>query len=190
MAKSKKNVITHGLSGKIGDLLVFRQVDGQTIVSQMPRKSSTTESEKQAAHRKRFQQAVLYARIAIESPETGKLYKAAAAKSGKKAFNIAVADFFHAPDIETVDLSKYHGNAGDPIRIITRDDFAVKSVTVRIVNSDGSLHEEGEAVQSVSALWIYTAIRDNENLDGDKIIVTVSDLPGNVTEEEQIITCN
>ena len=33
MAKSVNNIITHGLSGKIGDLLVFKQVDGKTIVS-------------------------------------------------------------------------------------------------------------------------------------------------------------
>ncbi|MDR1169542.1 MAG: hypothetical protein LBK97_01745 [Prevotellaceae bacterium] len=184
MAKSKKNVVTYGLSGKVGDLLVFRQVDGQTIVSQTPGKSRTPESKKQAAHRKRFQQAVLYAQIAIESPETGERYKAVAAKKGKKAFNLAVADFFNAPDIENIDVSGYCGNAGDQIRIIARDDFAVKSITVRIVNSDGSLVEEGEAVNSVSALWIYTATQDNENLEGDKITVTVSDLPGNVSSDE------
>jgi hypothetical protein len=33
MAKSKNNLVTHGLSGKIGDMLVFRQVGGETIVS-------------------------------------------------------------------------------------------------------------------------------------------------------------
>jgi hypothetical protein len=187
MAKSKKNVITHGLSGKIGDLLVFRQIDGQTVVSQMPKRSRKKASEKQSAHRRRFQQAVLYAQIAIESPETGELYKSAAEKTGKKSFNIAVADFFNAPDIENIDLSEYCGNVGDRIRIIARDDFAVKAVTVRITNSDGSLVEEGEAVHSVSALWIYTATRDNENLEGDKIVVTASDLPGNLSSEELII---
>jgi hypothetical protein len=187
MAKSKNNVVTYGLSGKIGDLLVFRQVDGKTVVSQAASKTPKTESKKQATHRKRFQQAVLYAQIALESPESGELYKAAAATKNKRAFNIAVADFFNAPDIESIDLSEYQGKAGDRIRIVARDDFAVKSVKVRIINSDGSIVEEGEAVQSVSALWIYTATRDNENLEGDKIVVTASDLPGNVTEEEQII---
>jgi hypothetical protein len=43
MAKSQNNVITHGLSGKIGDLLVFSQRGGKTIVSAVsgkPRKQS------------------------------------------------------------------------------------------------------------------------------------------------------
>lgn len=182
MAKSKNNVITHGLSGKIGDLLIFRQVHGQTVVSKVAEPPTTT-SEKQAAHRKRFQQAVLYAKAAVESPETGKLYKAAA-KKGKRVFNLAVADFFNAPDIDSIDVSEYSGNAGDRILVTATDDFAVKSVSVRIVNADGSLVEDGEAVQSTGALWIYTAAQNNENLEGDKIVITVADLPGNLSSEE------
>jgi hypothetical protein len=82
MAKSKNNVITHGLSGKVGNLLIFRQVDGQTIVSKVPAPPKTSR-EKQTAHRKRFQQAVLYAKVTISSPETEELYKAAATKKKK-----------------------------------------------------------------------------------------------------------
>jgi hypothetical protein len=54
MAKSKNNVVTFGLSGKIGDLLVFRQRDGQTIVAKVPQQSGKV-SEKQKMQRKRFQ---------------------------------------------------------------------------------------------------------------------------------------
>jgi hypothetical protein len=183
MAKSKRNVITYGLSGKIGDLLVFRQVDGQTIVSKMP-KQSTTVSEKQAAHRKRFQQAMVYATSAVESPETGELYKAAA-KKRQTPINVAVADFFNAPDIENIDLSEYAGNEGDKIRITVSDDFMVKYVRVKIFNADGSLVEEGEAVRDAGDLWIYTAVQNNENLSGDKIVIMASDLPGNTVSEEQ-----
>jgi hypothetical protein len=46
MAKQEGNVVTHGLSGKIGDLLLFRQVGGKTIVSEIPEQSKTA-SEKQ-----------------------------------------------------------------------------------------------------------------------------------------------
>ena len=38
MAKQGYNVVTHGTSGKIGDLLVFRQRDGKTIISKIPQK--------------------------------------------------------------------------------------------------------------------------------------------------------
>jgi hypothetical protein len=179
MAKSKGNVLTYGLSGKIGDLLVFRQINGVTVVSKMPEQSKTL-SEKQIAHRKRFQQAVLYAQKVVNAPETGELYKSAAKKvKGKKPENIAVADFFNAPDINDVDLSGYTGAKGEQIFIDVSDDFAVKTVTVNITNADGSLVEEGEAVQSSGNLWIYTATQNNESLAGDKITVSASDLPGN-----------
>jgi hypothetical protein len=94
MAKQKGNVVTYGLSGKIGDLLIFRQVGGKTVISKIPEPSKTV-SEKQKAHRKRFQQAVIYAQSALALPETGDRY-AAAAKKGQTPINVAVADFFNA----------------------------------------------------------------------------------------------
>jgi hypothetical protein len=183
MAKQERNVVTYGLSGKIGDLLIFRQRDGKTIVSKIPAHSGVV-SEKQAAQRRRFQQAVIYAKAAVASPETEELYKTAA-KKGKYPFNVAVGDFLNAPDIHNIDLSEYTGSVGDRIRIVTDDDLAVKSVKVEILNADGTPVEEGNAVQITDGLWIYTAVQDNDNLDGDKITVTVSDLPGNITREEQ-----
>jgi hypothetical protein len=145
MAKSRNNVITYRLSGKAGNLLVFKQVNEQTTVSKVP------STEKQTAPRKRFKQAVPYAKAAINSPETEELYRQAATEKGKKSFT---------------------------------DDFAVKPVSVRIISIDGSLVEEGEAVQSAGSLWIYTAVQNSEHFDGGKIIITVSDLPGNLTGEE------
>ena len=36
MAKQKNNVVTHGLSGNVGDLLIFRQTSTGTVVADMP----------------------------------------------------------------------------------------------------------------------------------------------------------
>ena len=181
MAKQKNNVVTYGLSGKIGDLLVFRQVAGKTVVAKLPQQSSKV-SDKQKEHRKRFQQAVIYAKTAIASPETGELYKAGA-KKGQFPVNVAVADFFNAPDIELVDLTGYTGAAGDVIKISASDDFMVKSVSVKIVNAEGEV-EEGSALPDAGLLWIYTATGNNNSVETSKIIITVSDLPGNLTVEE------
>jgi hypothetical protein len=185
MAVSKNNVVTHGLSGKIGDMLVFRQLDGKTIVSQVPEKPKRV-SEEQLEHQKRFQQATIYAKSAVDSPDTKELYETAAKKKkGVSAYNVAVADFFGAPDIETIDLTEYTGKVGDQIRFVVSDGFAVKAVKVRIINADGSLVEDGSAVQGTGNLWVYAAAQNNESLEGDKIVVSASDLPGNVTQEEQ-----
>jgi hypothetical protein len=183
MAKSTNNVITHGLSGKIGDLLVFSQRNGKTVVSTAPRKSNkVTESQKE--QRRKFQRAVLYAKTAQESPE----YVEAAARKNKTAYTVAVADFLSAPNIESIDLSGYTGNAGDVIRIIATDDFGIKEVSVRITNGDGSLVEEGYAQPSALGYeWLFTATQTNSSLNGDKIEVFASDTPGNIAHSEQTV---
>jgi hypothetical protein len=149
-----------------------------------------TQSEKQKEHRQEFRQAVLYAQSAVASPETQEVYKAAAAtKKGRTPFNIAVADYFHAPEIHRIDLSDYTGQPGDTIRIEVSDDTLVKMVAVSITNADGSLVEEGEAQSDASGhLWTYTATEVNDNTEGDKITVFVKDLPENITQEEQTLS--
>jgi hypothetical protein len=182
MAKSENNVLTHGLSGKIGNLLVFRQANGKTIVSAPPRKSNREQSEAQKEHRRKFQQAVLYARAAQAQPE----YEAKGESAGKRPYIVAVADFFNAPDVERIDLSGYTGAVGDPIRIIVTDDFAVKSVAVRITNADGSLVEEGAAQPTPAGYeWLFTATQPNETLEGAKVELFASDTPGNAAGYEQ-----
>jgi hypothetical protein len=57
----------------------------------------------------------------------------------------------HVPDIENIDSSGYLGNVGDTIRIIVKDDFMVKEVRLSIVDDDGLLVEEGNAVSDSSS---------------------------------------
>lgn len=185
MAESKNNVITHGLSGKVGDLIVFRNRGGKTFVSSKPKARTGAPSENQVQHQERFQEAILYAKAAIADPASKAAYENAIS-GGQTAYNVAVADFFHAPDIKSVDLSGYTGNTGETITIRVTDDFKVTGVTVDIYNADGSEVESGAAVQSTNGIdWTYTATAANESLDGDRIVIRASDLPGNVTKEEK-----
>jgi len=109
MAKQSNNVVTHGLSGKVGDLLVFSQRGGKTVVSKVPQKRKGGDSELQKEHKRKFQRAVLYAKSALTSPDLQEAY-GKSAKKGQTAYNVAVADFFHAPDIHQVDVSNYTGH--------------------------------------------------------------------------------
>ncbi|MBP1617749.1 MAG: hypothetical protein H6Q14_1576 [Bacteroidetes bacterium] len=187
MAESKNNVITHGLSGKVGDLIVFRNVNGKTIVANKPKERTGELSDEQKTHKKKFQQAIIYAKSAIADPDTAEAYKKAAPK-GKSAYNLAVADFFHAPDISEVNLEKYTGKIGDTIAVTVTDDFSVQEVSVTIQNGDGTLVEQGLAQKAPGSVqWIYTASAENSSLDGDKIIIKASDLPGHATEQEEAL---
>ncbi|MCK0203249.1 hypothetical protein MWN41_09515 [Ornithobacterium rhinotracheale] len=182
MAKSKNNVITHGLSGKIGDLLVFSQRNGKTIVSKVPKKSNKV-SDKQKEQTKKFQKAVLYAKNSLQNPSDKQEYELAASKeAGVSGYNIAVADLLNAPKIEKIDLTYYKGKKGDTIKVVATDDFKVVSVSVEIQNSDGTLVEQGEAIEQ-GLEWVYIAKTNNTDLSGDKIIIRATDKPANMTEE-------
>ncbi|GET49099.1 hypothetical protein RCZ02_19300 [Capnocytophaga felis] len=181
MAESKNNIITHGLSGKVGNILVFSQRNGKTIVSQKPTKKTIT-SEKVKEQISKFQQATIYAKTALKNPTVKEEYQLEAdKKQGVTAYNVAVADMLQAPKIEQIDLSGYTGQVGDTIKVRAYDDFKVTSVTVHIYNSDGSLVEEGNAVDN-GLDWVYTATQINADLSGDKIVVRATDLPTNTTE--------
>ncbi len=62
MAVVKNNLVVDGLSGKLGKNIVFRQRNGQTIVSSSP-VHSQTKTEKQENHRVRFTKAVRFAQV-------------------------------------------------------------------------------------------------------------------------------
>ncbi len=182
MAHVKNNLITKGISGMLGDTLVFKQVGKETIVSTKPQQPAEL-SDKQKAVRLRFQQAALYAKGQLADPASKAEYEKVAKADGDvftTAYNVAVADFLSAPDIEEIDVSQYTGAVGSKIRVTVADDFKVKDVTVTIANPDGSLVESGPAVQQANLNeWLYTATVQNDTLAGDKITITAHDKPGN-----------
>lgn len=179
MAKSENNVLTHGLSGKIGDLLVFRNVNGKTIVSKAPAKSSKAPSEKQMEHRENFQEAVIYGNSVRLTPELKALYESSL-QEGQTLYRVALADFMKAPKIKEVNMDEYTGLKGSRIVIRAIDDFMVKEVVVAIYATDATLVEQGFAAKHINGLdWIYTATQNNQV--GAKIVITASDIPGNHT---------
>ncbi|NJK94303.1 MAG: hypothetical protein HC905_04585 [Bacteroidales bacterium] len=185
MGKSDDNVLTHGLRGKIGDLLVYRILkNGKTIVAKTPSTANRTQSEKQKQQVEHFQEAVIYGKTVKVTPELRELYETSI-PVGKSVYQVALADFLKAPKISKIDVTNYTGEVGSILRIHAIDDFKVKEVSVTIRNSDGSLVESGKAVLELNGVtWLYTATQNNTDLDGDKIIVRASDIPGNIGEEE------
>jgi len=101
MAESKNNIVTHGLSGKVGDLLVFSQRNGKTIVSKAPKERTGELSDKQEVQKLKFQRAVLYAKAVMNDPDKKQMYETMSDDSkGISAYNVAVADLLNAPKIQ------------------------------------------------------------------------------------------
>ena len=179
MARVGRNIVTQGLSGMIGGTIVFRQVGDQTIVGQAPEKKEREISSNEKAHRAKFGRAILYGKSAVADPISKELYQKQA-ETGKSAYNVAVADFMNAPEIDEVDVRDYTGEIGSTIRVRATDDFQVNRVYVKIEGEDGSMVEEGEAVADPNGLdYLYTAKKKNVSLTGDKITIEVNDIPGN-----------
>jgi len=182
MAKSEDNVLTQGFSGQVGGLLVFRKVNGKLVVSKSPSKAHREPTEKQKQQQEHFQEAVIYGRTVMVTPELKVMYETSIPE-GRSVYQVALADFLNAPNIKEIDVTKYTGEVNSIIRIRVTDDFMVNSVSLTISNSDGSIVEQGQAMRLANGVdWVYTATSHNESLTGDKIVVQASDLPGNTTD--------
>ena len=181
MAKSRNNIVTAGLSGGVGNQLVFRQVNGETIVAKYPnRKGSST--PKQIALNNKFAKATVYAKNALQNAALKKVYADQAAKRpGVSAYAMAVADYLKAPIIDHIDTSAYTGvSSGEKINIEVADASKVMTVKVKIVAANSSA---GSATLS-EGKWVYTTTAINAALSGSKVLITANDRPGNVTTKE------
>ena len=177
MAKVDKNIVVTGLSGSLGDQLVIQEGrGGQTIVRTKPKPSGKAQTEAQAAHQERFREGAAYAKQAIK---TEALYAEKAAGTVQTAYNVALADFLHPPEIVDVDLSAYSGKTGETIRIKAQDNVLVKAVNVVIAAADGTVVESGaaSAIASQMGWWEYVTTAAASG-NGIKVLAVAQDLPG------------
>jgi hypothetical protein len=189
MAKSKDNVVMHGASGIIGDLLLFSQRYGKTIIGKIPKRGGDPSPDQQAA-RERFLAAIRFAKRAMADPEIKKLYEPRA-EGDNKPFNLAVADFLKPPVVADIIVDTYTGAVGSLLQLLVTDDTVVKTVEVTITAANGTLLEQGVALQDQaepnSPIWIYTATALNNPVAGSKVTVVAKDLPGNTVTSERVL---
>lgn len=170
MAKVKQNVLIQGISGTIGNNLVFRHMkDGSIIVSAKQDFSRRVFSKRQLTHQRRFQEAVAYARDAAKS---NPMYAELAKKTQKTAYNIALSDWFDPPVIQDVQRK------GSLIQVKATDKVAVAKVLVFILDEEDKIVEQGEAIVQEGPVWEYTT-----NANG-RIRVEAWDFAGNVARDE------
>jgi hypothetical protein len=186
MAKLNYNVVMHGVSGQVGDLLTFIQRHGKTYVGKI-RKKSDTLSPKQQAAREKFQAALRYAKGVMNNPERLAFYKERT-EPGVTPFNLALGDFISNPEITGFDTTLYTGAIGGIIRIVATDDTMVTEVRVRITSAADATVEEGIAVLNAETqTFDYAATVANGVLAESKIRAFAKDLPGNVSEQEMVL---
>jgi len=93
MALQKRNVVTHGLTGKVYGQLIFKQYSYGTVVSKVPDRSKVVLSEKQIASTAAFRKAVSFAKQVLKDPVRYAEYQAKLPE-GKTVYHTAIADYF------------------------------------------------------------------------------------------------
>lgn len=178
--KFKLNRAFREASGEL-DGLIYRNVRGKVVASRKPDTSRIVYSESQIEHRRRFKQAAAFGRSVLADAETRARYEEIAKEKNIPVFAATIADFFHAPTIEAIDLSAYNGGVGNLIHITAGDDFGVVNVHVSITDENGAPIENGNAVETAagSGHWVYTT---TVSVEANVIVTAVAtDRPGGTT---------
>ncbi|SHN39898.1 hypothetical protein [Chitinophaga sp. CF418] len=189
MARAKNNLLLAQVSGTIGKQLTVTQRAGQVILGKAKAKKGKRYkfSSKQLDVQSRFTDATDYAAQVKADPDMVAAYMAVA-KPGQNANNLAIKDFYNAPEIHELRTKEYTGKAGQKIWVRATDDFRVYQVVIGIYTAAGTLVEEGNALQGRNGIeWVYTTRKDNPGYQGGKVQAMAEDLPGNQTFEEWIL---
>lgn len=182
-----ENDLVSGSSGRFGKRLIYRRRGDKTIIAGRPLRKRNPNTPLQQAIRETFAEGVLYAKTVMADEAAKALYQAKL-KGNQSVFNLALADFCKPPKITKHNTAHYSGQPGDKISIRAIDDFKVEWVKLQIKDSSDAIIEEGPAILSANgADWIYTASAANATLAGTRLIMSVGDLPGNVTTEEVVM---
>ena len=185
MAQIKDNIITKGITGKIGNQLVFRQVGNKTIIASKPHRKPTTHPTL-IGQNNRFKLASAYAKAALANPILKEQYPSEAKKRGIiNPYNMAISDFMKNPEISHINTSAYNGTQiNQPINITVTDNFKVIAITVTITHQNNTI-EEGNATLN-NGIWQYHTTTLNPHISNTKITITATDRPQNQTTQEII----
>ncbi len=184
MARVRNNILLRGLTGSLGDQIVIRtDKAGRTIVGISPTYPDDRQySEAQLAQQQRFQEASAYAKDAADP-----IYDAKADGTPKSARNVAMADWFHSPEVDEIDITAYTGEVGETIRARVVDDVKVQQVRILIATEDDTLVEQGEMTHEQGLWYTYTTTADCPPGPA-KVLVTGLDLPGHEGTAEETLT--
>ncbi|HYF71147.1 MAG TPA: hypothetical protein VD884_23630 [Ohtaekwangia sp.] len=186
MGKIRNNAATRGFSGKLGDDIVFRQVDNKTVFSKR-NEIVAPPTARQTQIRAKFTEAAVFASGAMGNPNALLEYQQMAElQKLKSAYVAAITDYLTMPEIAGVYVVYYKGRIGDQINITPKLAMKVVEIDVTILDANGAVIEAGSAVPQ-GLKWNYIATAANANLPGTVIQVTAKDRVGKVSSFEMIL---
>ncbi len=181
MAQVTLNPVFVCMRGTVGDL-VFKNVNGTTVVTRKAHMTVHEETAPQRATRENFRRGIQYGKTVTGNPAVRAIYAEAAKQRRHPIFSVMISDFMNPPSVDEIDLSRYNGQVGSEIAIRASDDFGVTELQVRILNSDGEEIEKGFAVESApnSGVWGYAATVAIPTGNSVRVEATAKDRPGHM----------
>jgi signal peptidase I len=105
MPKINNNPIMKGVSGMLGDVVVYRQFRGTTVMSNRPKKPKVLTPHQQAI-KSRFLLAVAYAKEQIADPILKAKYQPGPGSEFTSAYIAAIADYLRKRKLEDMELQE------------------------------------------------------------------------------------
>ncbi|MBN8657479.1 MAG: hypothetical protein J0M11_17245, partial [Anaerolineae bacterium] len=163
MAKVVLNPALQVLSGDVAGFVYRQQSDGSVVVAKKGLQDPNRElSEAQVEQMQKFKEASARYRRLLEDNDIQAAYQTLLKERGEKRLRaMVIGDILKSPVISTLDLSNYHGVAGDTIRIIAEDNVGVSRLTLSIhdvTDNDEVESAEMNIVKVAGTLeWVFTA---------------------------------
>ena len=99
MPKVRLNPLIEEIHGTMYDVVFKLSPKGNMIITKRPDMSKVEWSEAQQSQRQRFKEAVAYAKAVLADPKMRAKYEKKAKKQGKRAWDVAVSDYFQGNDL-------------------------------------------------------------------------------------------
>ncbi|MBI5950935.1 MAG: hypothetical protein HY865_04710 [Chloroflexi bacterium] len=192
MAKVVLNPALQVLSGDVGGFVYRQQADGSVVVAKQALPDPNREpSEAQLEQMQKFKEASARYRRLMEDEDVQAAYEKLVKERGLRRLRaLVIGDILRAPKVSTVDMSNYHGEVGDTIRVIAEDSVGVSRLTLSI--SDVTSNQVVESAEmamngqvSGTVEWVYTSTAAVQAGHEVKATVKAYDLAGNVMEVGQ-----
>lgn len=143
MPRVQLNTALTRVSGEI-DGYVFKMYRGRTLLTRKPTFTKPW-SVAQGDWRKTFSAASGFAALVKADPELREQYRRRGKQLKLNYRQVALRDYFHAPEIHGFNADKYQSAKGGTLAVAVRDDFAVVGVQVTLRDAAGAEIMSGEA---------------------------------------------
>ncbi len=186
MARGEKGSLLSGFHGRLNDMMVIKQRNGKPVLCIYPKGRRIKWTENQKKHRMDFKFATIYAAYAVNDPVSLAFYRQYE-HDGINAYNLAIADYLHKPEITSIDIRKARGKDQYLIRVRATDDYIVTQVQLNLIELAGTCKREQAKQFRHSGLWICRISSEKLSTVGT-IEALAYDYTGNHTLKKHLIS--